>query len=160
MANLPKSLHLCSAIARRQYITARTPASAASAFPIFHPRSLIPCTYRNLSTSLRLTYPRKDSQHKDSINTEATEYSKSATDDEGARQEEAAFDPNITDPEAQKEKAGEGNGVSLQIPKVDGATLANAFRYCALYSTSEDLAVTHIHSSMGEQSFNEGSLLR
>ena len=123
--------------------------------PKFHPRSLTPCTYRNLSTSSRLTYPRKDSQHKDSINTEATEYSKSATDDEGARQEEAAFNPNITDPEAQKEKAGEGNGVSSEIPNVDGVTLD-----CALDSTSEDVAVSNIHSSMGKQSFDEQTLLR
>ncbi|MCJ1267862.1 hypothetical protein MMC22_007748 [Lobaria immixta] len=41
------------------------------------------------------------------MNTEATEYSKSATDDEAARHEEAAFDPNTTDPQAQKKKAGE-----------------------------------------------------
>lgn len=54
--------------------------------------------------------PRKDSQNKDSINTEATEYSKSATDDEGARQEDAAFNPDITDPQEQKDKAGEGTG--------------------------------------------------
>ena len=154
MTTLPKALHLYSAIARRQYITPHTPASAASAFPKFQPRSLTPCTYRNLSTSSRLTYPRKDSQHKDSINTEATEYSKSATDDEGARQEEAAFDPSITDPEQQKEKAGEGNGVSLEISNVDRVTLANALRYYALDSTSEDIAVTHIHSSIDEQFFN------
>lgn len=56
-------------------------------------------------------YPRKDSQDKDSINTEATEYSKSATDDESARQEDAAFNPDITDPQESKEKAGEKTGV-------------------------------------------------
>lgn len=44
------------------------------------------------------------------MNTEATEYSKSATDDEGARQEDAAFNPDITDPQEQKDKAGEGTG--------------------------------------------------
>lgn len=46
------------------------------------------------------------------MNTEATEYSKSATDDEAARHEEAAFDPNTTDPQAQKKKAGESGEVS------------------------------------------------
>ena len=46
------------------------------------------------------------------MNTEATEYSKSGTDDASAKQEEAAFDPNITDPGKQKDKAGEGNSVS------------------------------------------------
>lgn len=64
--------------------------------------------------------PRKDSQHKDSINTEATEYSKSGTDDASARQEDAAFDPGITDPQQQKDKAGEGTEgtVSNSVPHV------------------------------------------
>lgn len=53
-------------------------------------------------------YPRKDSQDKDSINTEATEYSKSGTDDASAKQEEAAFDPSTTDPKEEKKVAGEG----------------------------------------------------
>lgn len=73
-----------------------------------------PPSRRPISTSSQLAYPRKDSQDKDSINTEATEYSKSGTDDEGARQEDAAFDPNITDPQEQKGKAGEGTGVSTR----------------------------------------------
>lgn len=46
------------------------------------------------------------------MNTEATEYSKSATDDEAARHDEAAFDPNLTDPGTQKKKAGDVGGVS------------------------------------------------
>lgn len=66
--------------------------------------------YRQFSQTLSFALPRKDSQHKDSINTEATEYSKSATDDESARQEDAAFNPDITDPQEQKDKAGEGTG--------------------------------------------------
>lgn len=66
--------------------------------------------HRQFSQTLSFALPRKDSQHKDSINTEATEYSKSATDDEGARQEDAAFNPDITDPQEQKHKAGEGTG--------------------------------------------------
>ena len=49
------------------------------------------------------------------MNTEATEYSKSGTDDESARQESAAFDPTITDPGEQKAKAGEGKPVSLMF---------------------------------------------
>lgn len=65
-------------------------------------------TIRPFSQNLRAAYPRKDSQHKDSINTEATEYSKSGTDDASAKQEEAAFDPNNTDPKAEKDVAGEG----------------------------------------------------
>ncbi len=65
---------------------------------------------RQFSQSTRLAYPRKDAQDKDSMNTEATEYSKSATDDEGARHDDAAFNPDITDPQQQKDKAGEGTG--------------------------------------------------
>ena len=73
-----------------------------------------PSSPRHISSSAPFAYPRKDSQDKDSINTEATEYSKSATDDESARQGDAAFDPNITDPQEQHAKAGEGQGVSIQ----------------------------------------------
>lgn len=51
-------------------------------------------------------YPRKDSQDKDSINTEATEYSKSGTDDQSAAATEStAFDPKTTSPEAEHEEA-------------------------------------------------------
>ena len=77
--------------------------------------------YRPFSEATSLAFPRKDSQHKDSINTEATEYSKSATDDESARQSDAAFNPDITDPQHQKEKAGEGTGsgtVSTSFPYI------------------------------------------
>ena len=77
--------------------------------------------HRDFSQTVSFALPRKDSQHKDSINTEATEYSKSATDDEGARQGEAAFDPDITDPQEEKDKAGEGTGegtVSKSSPQV------------------------------------------
>jgi hypothetical protein len=57
--------------------------------------------------------PRKGSQDKDSINTDATEYSKSGTDDDAAKNEQAAFDPSQTAPGEEKEKAGEGNEVWL-----------------------------------------------
>ena len=50
------------------------------------------------------------------MNTEATEYSKSGTDDEAARREDAAFDPNMTDPQKQKDKAGEGHDVCFFHP--------------------------------------------
>jgi hypothetical protein len=66
---------------------------------------------RQLHQSSLLCLPRKDSQDKDSINTEATEYSKSTTDDDAARNEEAAFDPKSTSPSEEKAKTGEGNEV-------------------------------------------------
>ncbi|KAL8666927.1 MAG: hypothetical protein Q9202_001167 [Teloschistes flavicans] len=71
------------------------------------------CNYhRPLSQSTRLAYPRKDSQDKDSINTEATEYSKSGTDDASARHDDTAFDPSTTDPHEQKDQVGEKTGSS------------------------------------------------
>ena len=71
---------------------------------------------RPFAHTTRFKYPRKDSQDKDSINTEATEYSKSATDDEGARQHDAAFNPNVTDPQEQKDMAGKNKEVYSQSP--------------------------------------------
>ncbi|KAE9380232.1 hypothetical protein N431DRAFT_361686 [Stipitochalara longipes BDJ] len=65
---------------------------------------------RPFSHSPLSRFPRKDSQDRNSINTEATEYSKSGTDDGAAKQEEAAFDPDITDPAKEEERAGEGKG--------------------------------------------------
>ncbi|MCJ1243574.1 hypothetical protein MMC30_000771 [Trapelia coarctata] len=64
---------------------------------------------RPFSSTTRTLYPRKDSQDKDSINNESTEYSKSGSDDQAARQEDAAYNPNKTDPEDQKETAAKGN---------------------------------------------------
>ena len=70
---------------------------------------------RLLSQSPFVRYPRKDSQDKDSINTEATEYSKSGTDDASAGHEDTAFDPDVTEPGHQKDKVGEKTGVSISI---------------------------------------------
>jgi hypothetical protein len=66
---------------------------------------------QRLHQSSLIRLPRKDSQDKDSINTDATEYTKSGTDDDAARNEKAAFDPSQTTPGKEKEKAGEGNEV-------------------------------------------------
>jgi hypothetical protein len=49
---------------------------------------------------------------REKIDSEPNEYSKSGTDEASAGNEEAAFDPNITDPQEAKEKAGEGNKVN------------------------------------------------
>ena len=68
---------------------------------------------RALTSTTTSLFPRKDSQDKDSMSTEATEYSKSGNDDMAAKEEEAAFDPELTSPESQHKKAEEGNGVSL-----------------------------------------------
>ncbi|KAI9806562.1 MAG: hypothetical protein M1833_003749 [Piccolia ochrophora] len=65
---------------------------------------------RTLSTTPTTHLPRKDAQDKDSINTESTEYSKSGSDAASAAQEQAAFDPTETDPQAEQGTAGEGDG--------------------------------------------------
>ena len=49
---------------------------------------------------------------REKINPEANEYAKSGTDNTAAKNDEAAFDPNITDPQEAKKKAGEGNTVN------------------------------------------------
>ncbi|KAF8864827.1 hypothetical protein BDZ45DRAFT_494450 [Acephala macrosclerotiorum] len=74
-------------------------------------------TIRPFSRTSLASFPRKGSEDKDSINTEATEYSKSGTDDTSARQEQAAFDPNTTDPQKEKKVAGEeeGSGNPLDV---------------------------------------------
>lgn len=46
---------------------------------------------------------------REKIDRDPNEYSKSGTDEASAANEEAAFDPNITDPQEAKKKAGEGN---------------------------------------------------
>ena len=78
---------------------------------VFHISKPTIASMRPFSHSAIRTYPRKDSQDKDSIDTEATEYSKSGTDDGAARQGDAAFDPSTTDPAEEKNIAGEGNEV-------------------------------------------------
>ncbi|KAI9673048.1 MAG: hypothetical protein M1817_003212 [Caeruleum heppii] len=76
------------------------------------PRPLSVSPLRPFSTTVPARLPRKDSQDKDSINTEATEYSKSGTDDQAAHEDQAAFDPNQTAPETEKQTADQESGVS------------------------------------------------
>lgn len=75
--------------------------------------------------------PQRDAQQdREKINTDSNEYAKSGTDDTTAKNEEAAFDPNITSPEGARQKAGEGNkmnplDVSPANPKVSEGTAEN-----------------------------------
>jgi len=97
-------------------------------------RSVAPLSFRpallakrQFSQTALQSYPRVGSQDKDSIDTEATEYSKSGTDDGAARQEDAAFNPNKTGPEDEKNTAGDGNNsnplnVSPANPEVSKQT--------------------------------------
>jgi hypothetical protein len=70
---------------------------------------------------------RNAQQDRQKINTDANEYAKSGTDDTAAKNEDAAFDPNITTPEGARKKAGEGNeenplDVSPANPEVSQGT--------------------------------------
>lgn len=69
-----------------------------------------PANLHGFKTATR-SYARKDSQDKDSIVTESTEYSKSGSDSKAAH-EEAAFSRDKTRPEEQK--AAEASEVSIQ----------------------------------------------
>ncbi|KEF59577.1 uncharacterized protein A1O9_04422 [Exophiala aquamarina CBS 119918] len=61
----------------------------------------------------RNPHPQRDAQQdRDKLDPQANEYAKSGSDDTAAKQDEAAFDPNITDPQEAKKKAGEGNQVN------------------------------------------------
>lgn len=62
---------------------------------------------RQFTQSTVVAYARKDSQDRNSINRESLEYSRSGSDDKTAALDDAAFNPDITDPDSQKKKAGE-----------------------------------------------------
>jgi hypothetical protein len=74
------------------------------------PRSFANTAVRAQSSNPNPQNEAQKDRHK--INTDANEYAKSGTDDTAAGNEEAAFDPNITDPQEAKKKAGEGNKVN------------------------------------------------
>lgn len=61
---------------------------------------------RQFSQSTAFSYPRKDSQDRNSIDREATEYTRSGSDDQTAAMDDAAFNPDLTDPDSQKKKTG------------------------------------------------------
>ncbi|THX89561.1 hypothetical protein D6D05_01144 [Aureobasidium pullulans] len=68
---------------------------------------------RVISRPLSYTYQlqaRKDVQDKDSLKPEPNEYSKSGSDDEAARVEDTAFNPNKTTPEEQHDSAESESG--------------------------------------------------
>lgn len=71
------------------------------AHPIRTPTSIPRRSTRALSRTTSVA-ARKDTQHKDSLKPEPNEYSKSASDDEAARLDDTAFDPNQTRPEQEQ----------------------------------------------------------
>jgi hypothetical protein len=83
-----------------------TPFRAALRAPAS--RFASPLVTRQFQTSApRLAY--KDDQDRESLKPKAHEYTGSGTDDQTAQNEDAAFNPDKTSPEAEKETAGEGN---------------------------------------------------
>lgn len=66
--------------------------------------------HRRFSQAPLSAYPRKGFEDRNSINAEATEYTKSGTDNQAA-EEQGAFDPKVTRPEEQKEVSGKGEQV-------------------------------------------------
>ncbi|KAK5451408.1 hypothetical protein LTS15_008172 [Exophiala xenobiotica] len=61
----------------------------------------------------RHPHQQRDAQlDREKMDPEPNEYAKSSTDDTTAENEDAAFNPNITDPEEARQKAGEGNEVN------------------------------------------------
>ncbi|KAL9606124.1 MAG: hypothetical protein Q9179_000694 [Wetmoreana sp. 5 TL-2023] len=86
--------------------------SVSPRLPISASTTSTSSSLRLLSQSTCLSYPRKDSQSKDSLAPEATEYSKSGTDDASAHHKDTAFDPDTTDPGHQKDKVEESTGAS------------------------------------------------
>ncbi len=85
--------------------------STTTASPILPRNQFLPLTpIRHVQTNPN---PQRNAQgDREKINTDANEYAKSGTDDTVAGNEQAAFDPKITDPQEAKKKAGEGNEVN------------------------------------------------
>jgi len=88
--------------ARPLYLT-RTPFRAISTTPRCFAGSQDPEENTNDQRAAQLD--------REKIDRDANEYSKSGTDESGANAK-AAFDPDITDPQEAKKKAGEGNDVN------------------------------------------------
>ena len=66
----------------------------------------VPVHRRHISQSTACFYPRKDSQDRHSIDRESTEYTRSGSDDQTAKMDDVAFNPDLTDPGSQKDQTG------------------------------------------------------
>ncbi|KIW15911.1 hypothetical protein PV08_05961 [Exophiala spinifera] len=77
------------------------------------PLSTTPCRFASGQDPDRHPHPQRDAQlDRQKMDPERNEYAKSSTDETAAENEDAAFNPNITDPEEARKKAGEGNQVN------------------------------------------------
>ncbi|KAL2440747.1 hypothetical protein ABEF95_004432 [Exophiala dermatitidis] len=81
--------------------------------PLLRPLSTTPYRLAADQDPDRNKHPARQAQHdRKKLDPESTEYAKSGSDDTAAANEDAAFNPNITDPQEAKKKAGEGNEVN------------------------------------------------
>ncbi|MCJ1479840.1 hypothetical protein MMC13_008526 [Lambiella insularis] len=106
---------------------------------------------RSFTNTTHTSYPRADAQDKDSMNTEANEYAKSGTDDDAARQESAAFDPDKTNPEEQKHIAGEGKSEYYMADRQGQNTTILAYTSIYQDNQSNPLEVSPANPDVSKQ---------
>ncbi|KAF2670433.1 hypothetical protein BT63DRAFT_424377 [Microthyrium microscopicum] len=94
--------------------TSQLAASASSRMAYYRglrrscpPGTRIASVKRQFHETATTKYARKDSQDKDSIKPESSEYAQGSSDDVAAKKD-VAFDPNTTDPHQEKKDAGKG----------------------------------------------------
>lgn len=105
LLRLPRNLRSITRPLARPLYPARTPLRPfSSSIRIFANQGQDPEENTNDQRGAQLD--------REKIDRDANEYSKSGTDESAAKSEDAAFNPNITDPEEAKKKAGEGNDVN------------------------------------------------
>jgi hypothetical protein len=99
------------AILAKRHLLAKATFLPKSITPYYTPRVLPAASTRFLSTTPAVSFPRKNAQNREDINTDATEYSKSGTDADAAADDQA-FDPSKTRPEDEKAAGGQSLEVS------------------------------------------------
>lgn len=103
---------------------------------LYRPSTFIPS--RALSQTTRVA-ARKDAMGKDDLKPEPNEYSKSASDDEAARIDGTAFNPNQTRPEEQLE-SGEQEKGTVSAPskgEVRQSPYTSTLLYCHSWGDGE-----------------------
>ena len=100
----------CKSAVAHAHINPRFPLyvriPATGKLPWTSSHACVPVQSRQLSQSTAYSYPRKDSQDRNSIDRESTEYTRSGSDDQAAEMDDAAFNPDLTDPDSQRKKTG------------------------------------------------------
>ena len=76
---------------------------------------------RQYHCTTALSSPYKDDQDRQSLSPRPSEGTKSGSDDEVAEHKDAAFNPNITSPEAEAESVAKGSGQNSSVLDASGA---------------------------------------